>query len=83
MTEEEASSGSISGADRYFEVEDARKAAHDGFCDVLPDPHTLSDVVREFEYWNWLYHMRHTASKELMGVWGGAQAGSVRPGGLA
>ncbi|BBV82759.1 hypothetical protein STW0522ENT60_34370 [Enterobacter kobei] len=65
MTEEEASSGSISGADRYFEVEDARKAAHDGFCDVLPDPHTLSDVVREFEYWNWLYHMRHTASKEL------------------
>lgn len=65
MTEEEASSGAISGADRYFEVEDARKAAHDGFCDVLPDPHTLSDVVREFEYWNWLYHMRHTASKEL------------------
>lgn len=65
MTEEEASRGSISGADRYFEVEDARKAVHDGFCDVLPDPHTLSDVVREFEYWNWLYHMRHTASKEL------------------
>lgn len=65
MTEEEASSGSISGTDRYFEVEDARKAAHNGFCDVLPDPHTLSDVVREFEYWNWLYEMRHTASKEL------------------
>ncbi|MDU1025773.1 MAG: helix-turn-helix domain-containing protein, partial [Leclercia adecarboxylata] len=21
--------------------------------------------VREFEYWNWLYEMRHTASKEL------------------
>lgn len=70
MTEEEASSSSISGADRYFEVEDARKAAHDGFCDVLPDPHTLSDVVREFEYWNWLYHMRHTASKELGWVYG-------------
>lgn len=65
MTEEEASSGSISSADRYFEVEHARTEAHSGFCDVLPDPHTLSDVVREFEYWNWLYHMRHTASKEL------------------
>jgi len=65
MTPEEKEEGSISGADRYFAVEDARKAAHDGFCDVLPDPHTLSDVVREFEYWNWLYEMRHTASKEL------------------
>ncbi|MGL5600619.1 MAG: helix-turn-helix domain-containing protein [Silvania sp.] len=65
MTEEEAPSNSISGADRYFEVENARSEAHSGFCDVLPDPHTLSDVVREFEYWNWLYEMRHTASKEL------------------
>ncbi len=65
MTEDEASSGSISGADRYFEVKDTRSEAHNGFCDVLPDPHTLSDVVREFEYWNWLYHMRHTASIEL------------------
>ena len=73
MTEEEASSGSISGADRYFEVEDARKAAHDGFCDVLPDPHTLSDVVREFEYWDWLYKMRHTASKELGWQYGADQ----------
>lgn len=65
MTEEESAEGAIYGIDRHLEVEDARKAAHDGFCDVLPDPHTLSDVVREFEYWNWLYEMRHTASKEL------------------
>ncbi|HHJ4233276.1 helix-turn-helix domain-containing protein [Citrobacter freundii] len=65
MTEDEAASGTIYGHERYFEVEDARSEAHNGFCDVLPDPHTLSDVVREFEYWNWLYHMRNTASKEL------------------
>ncbi|WP_346429445.1 helix-turn-helix domain-containing protein [Superficieibacter sp. HKU1] len=70
MTEEEASSGSISGADRYFEVEDVRMVAQDGFSDVLPDPHTLSDVVREFEYWDWLYRMRNTASKELGWTYG-------------
>ncbi|MEG1112787.1 MAG: helix-turn-helix domain-containing protein [Hafnia sp.] len=64
MTAEEAESGEMRGL-RCLEVEDARSEAHSGFCDVLPDPHTLSDVVREFEYWNWLYEMRHTASKEL------------------
>lgn len=64
MTAEEADSGEMRGL-RCLEVEDARSEAHSGFCDVLPDPHTLSDVVREFEYWNWLYEMRHTASKEL------------------
>lgn len=65
MTDEEKASGSISGLRRHLAVENARTEAHNGFCDVLPDPHTLSDVVREFEYWNWLYDMRHTASKEL------------------
>lgn len=65
MTDEEKASGSISGLKRHLAVENARTEAHSGFCDVLPDPHTLSDVVREFEYWNWLYDMRHTASKEL------------------
>lgn len=64
MTAEEAESGEMRGL-RCLEVEDARSEAHSGFCDVLPDPNTLSDVVREFEYWNWLYEMRHTASKEL------------------
>lgn len=64
MTAEEAESGEMRGL-RCLEVEDARSEAHSGFCDVLPEPHTLSDVVREFEYWNWLYEMRHTASKEL------------------
>ncbi|MDU1089447.1 MAG: helix-turn-helix domain-containing protein [Leclercia adecarboxylata] len=64
MTPEEVDSGKLCGF-RGVEVDDARSEAHNGFCDVLPDPHTLSDVVREFEYWNWLYEMRHTASKEL------------------
>ncbi|MDC9591991.1 helix-turn-helix domain-containing protein, partial [Xenorhabdus sp. XENO-10] len=31
----------------------------------LPEPHTLSDVVREFLYWDWLYQMRNVAAKEL------------------
>ncbi|AUV42569.1 helix-turn-helix domain-containing protein [Citrobacter freundii complex sp. CFNIH9] len=65
MTEEESAEGATYGIDRHLEVESARMVAQDGFSDVLPDPHTLSDVVREFEYWNWLYEMRHTASKEL------------------
>ncbi|HHJ4519429.1 TPA: helix-turn-helix domain-containing protein [Citrobacter freundii] len=64
MTSKEVESGELYGF-RGVEVDDARSEAHNGFCDVLPDPHTLSDVVREFEYWNWLYHMRHTASIEL------------------
>lgn len=63
MTDEESAEGY--GIERYREIEDARTVAQDGFSDVLPDPHTLSDVVREFEYWDWLYKMRHTASKEL------------------
>ncbi|MES0261515.1 helix-turn-helix domain-containing protein [Citrobacter portucalensis] len=73
LTEEESAEGATYGIDRHFEIEDARKEAHDGFCDVLPDPHTLSDVVREFEYWNWLYEMRHTASKELGWQYGADQ----------
>ncbi|MDE9533072.1 helix-turn-helix domain-containing protein, partial [Xenorhabdus bovienii] len=31
----------------------------------LPEPHTLSDVVREFLYWDWLYQMRNVAAEEL------------------
>lgn len=73
MTEEESAEGAIYGIDRHLEVESARMVAQDGFSDVLPDPHTLSDVVREFEYWNWLYEMRHTASKELGWQYGADQ----------
>jgi len=35
------------------------------FTDVLPEPHTLSDVIREIQYWDWLYLMRSAAYKEL------------------
>lgn len=73
MTEEESAEGATYGIDRHLEVEDARMVAQDGFSDVLPAPHTLSDVVREFEYWNWLYEMRHTASKELGWQYGADQ----------
>ncbi|MCX9042517.1 helix-turn-helix domain-containing protein [Citrobacter portucalensis] len=75
MTEEESVEGY--GIERHLEVEDARMAAQDGFSDVLPDPHTLSDVVREFEYWDWLYRMRHTASKELGWQYGADQRQEV------
>ncbi|MGF6234352.1 hypothetical protein ABIE02_000457 [Leclercia sp. 1548] len=48
MTPEEVESGKLCGF-RGMEVDDARSEAHNRFCDVLPDPHTLSDVVCEFE----------------------------------
>ncbi|WP_439291743.1 MULTISPECIES: hypothetical protein [Rahnella] len=35
------------------------------FTDVLPEPFTLSDVVREILYWDWLYSMRISAYREL------------------
>jgi len=77
MTEGESAEGATYGIDRHLEIEDARKVAQDGFSDVLPDPHTLSDVVREFEYWDWLYKMRHTASKELGWQYGADQRQEV------
>ena len=42
-----------------------RKRTAEGFRDALPEPHTLSDVVREWQYWDWLYSMRQAAYKEL------------------
>lgn len=47
------------------EIDDQRRAFVDGYRDALPEPHTLSDVVREFVYWDWLYQVRNTAGKEL------------------
>ncbi|WP_158783816.1 hypothetical protein [Pantoea sp. BAV 3049] len=35
------------------------------FTGVMPEPHTLSDVIREIHYWDWLYQMRSAAYKEL------------------
>jgi len=63
-TSAEKKSGSISGG-RIYEIEDQRRKYVDGYRDVLPQPHTLSDVVREFVYWDWLYSVRNTAGKEL------------------
>lgn len=63
-TEEEKAQGRIKG-DRVFETWDVRKAVSKGFRDVLPDPYTLSDVVREYLYWAWLVDMRSAARKEI------------------
>ncbi|WP_454744198.1 hypothetical protein [Citrobacter freundii] len=63
-TEEEKAQGRIKG-DRIFEAWDARKAVSKGFRDVLPEPYTLSDVVREYLYWAWLVDMRSAAIKEI------------------
>ncbi|MBI6548439.1 helix-turn-helix domain-containing protein [Xenorhabdus lircayensis] len=62
--EEEHAEGCMRG-DRINEVDELRKAAAKGFAEHLPEPHTLSDVVREFLYWDWLYQMRRVATKEL------------------
>lgn len=53
------------GGDRMFEIDDQRRNYVDGYRDVLPEPHTLSDVVSEFAYWDWLYSARNAAAKEL------------------
>ncbi|WP_312774219.1 helix-turn-helix domain-containing protein [Atlantibacter hermannii] len=63
-TAAELESGHIGGG-RMTEIDDQRRAFIDGYRDALPEPHTLSDVVREFVYWDWLYQVRNTAGKEL------------------
>ncbi|WGE30504.1 helix-turn-helix domain-containing protein [Edwardsiella tarda] len=63
-TTNEKKAGSIDGS-RMNEIDDQRRAYVDGYRDVLPEPHTLSDVVREFVYWDWLYSVRHTSGQEL------------------
>lgn len=63
-TTEEIEGGHIGGG-RMREIDDQRRAFVDGYRDVLPEPRTLSDVVREFVYWDWLYSARNTAGKEL------------------
>ncbi|HGP2369857.1 TPA: helix-turn-helix domain-containing protein [Salmonella enterica] len=63
-TPEELEAGHIGGG-CMFEIDEQRRVMVDGYRDVLPEPHTLSDVVREFIYWDWLYQVRHTAGREL------------------
>ncbi|MCS5457058.1 helix-turn-helix domain-containing protein [Enterobacter asburiae] len=62
-TPAEKKAGSINGS-RMNEIDEQRRAFVEGYRDVLPEPNTLSDVVREFVYWEWLYSVRHTATKE-------------------
>ncbi|MDV7025245.1 helix-turn-helix domain-containing protein [Atlantibacter subterranea] len=63
-TAAEKKSSGINGS-RMTEIDDQRRAFVDGYRDVLPEPCTLSDAVREFVYWDWLYQVRNTAGKEL------------------
>lgn len=50
---------------RSNEIEGQRRAWVAGYRDVLPEPRTLTDVAREFIYWDWLYTVRNTSGKEL------------------
>ncbi|EFT5079212.1 hypothetical protein HHY15_002333 [Salmonella enterica] len=64
-TEEEKRQGRIEGK-RVIEVMELReKKCFEIITDVLPAPFTLSDVVREFQYWEWVYRMRDAAKKEI------------------
>ncbi|WP_312740839.1 hypothetical protein [Cedecea neteri] len=64
-TEGEKQQGIIGGS-RLLEMYDSRTAkAFETMADVLPEPYTLSDVVREFQYWEWVYRMRSAARKEI------------------
>jgi len=63
-TAAEKKSRGINGS-RMTEIDDQRRAYVDGYRDVLPEPCTLSDAVREFVYWDRLYQVRNTAGKEL------------------
>ncbi|WP_347254368.1 helix-turn-helix domain-containing protein [Leminorella grimontii] len=63
-TKEEIAANCVQG-ERCQELDKQRKAISKGFTKQLPEPTTLSDVVREFQYWDWLYSMRNSAEKEL------------------
>lgn len=63
-TDKEIADNRVQGA-RCSEIDAQRKAASKGFAAQLPEPTTLSDVVREFQYWDWLYQLRNRAGKEL------------------
>lgn len=63
-TEQEIAEECVQGQ-RCTDIDEQRKDISKGFVSQLPAPTTLSDVVREFQYWEWLYRMRNTAEKEM------------------
>ena len=63
-TKAEVKSQSVNG-NRIFEIASKRQAASKKFPSKLPEPATLSDVVREIEYWREMYWLRNCAAKEL------------------
>lgn len=63
-TKKEIAAKCVQG-ERCNEIDMQRKAISKGFVEQLPEPSSLSDVVREFQYWDWLYSMRNSAEKEL------------------
>lgn len=63
-TDEEIEAELIHG-DRCGEIDEQRSEISRGFREQLPEPHTLSDVVREITYWRELYWLRYRAAKEL------------------
>ncbi|HGW6102638.1 TPA: helix-turn-helix domain-containing protein [Citrobacter werkmanii] len=71
-TPEELEAGHIADG-RIFEIENQRRELVDGYRDALPDPHTLTDVVRELVYWDWLYLERSCAAQELGHEYGYAE----------
>ncbi|WP_393950338.1 helix-turn-helix domain-containing protein [Kluyvera intermedia] len=75
-TDAELKAGYIGGG-RMNEIDDQRRELVEGYRDVLPEPYTLSDVVRELIYWDWLYSARNTAAKELGHQFGPDQHTSV------
>ncbi len=75
-TAAEKKTQSVNGS-RSNEIDDQRRSWVAGYRDVLPEPHTLSDVVREFIYWDWLYGVRQTAGKEIGYEFGPDQHESV------
>jgi hypothetical protein len=62
-TPAERKAGSINGS-RINEIDEQRRAFVDGYRDVLPEPHTLSDVVREL-FTGTGSTARNTAGNEL------------------
>lgn len=55
---------------RINQLTEKRQAASQGFANQLPEPITLSDVVREIVYWREIYLLRNCAAKELGNQYG-------------
>ncbi|WP_447871172.1 helix-turn-helix domain-containing protein [Serratia fonticola] len=75
-TEKEIEAQCVQGA-RCGEIDEQQKAISQGFVKQLPEPATLSDVVREFQYWDWLYSMRNSAGRELGNEYGDGERSHI------